>query len=247
MTPMRCRVRMACAALLLSCAASASAVEAACDGPDAVVLHPAAQATADARAYWLDAGSLRWPGKPVDGRYRLLASADAALRTSPGTVASGIDWFLNNTSLGKLLSDEVTGFYSRFDIGLIGALPGNPHGKGWIERWFRTVRDKHDKFFAGGQVYCGDDMAQETNRRLSADLNKKEPTRKLPSMREYVASFMRWLEHYHQQPRQALLIAAHRRQRRHVARRVRFSGKQPAYQGDQHSPFEPAEHRRMQQ
>lgn len=104
----------------------------------------------------------------------------------------------------KLLSDEVTGFYSRFDIGLIGALPGNPHGKGWIERWFRTVRDKHDKFFAGGQVYCGDDMAPETNRRLSADLNKKEPTRKLPSLREYVASFTRWLDHYHQQPQDKL-------------------------------------------
>jgi len=104
----------------------------------------------------------------------------------------------------KMLSDEVTGFYSRFDIGMIGALPGNPHGKGWIERWFRTVRDKHDKFFAGGQVYCGDDMAPETNRRLSADLNKKEPTRKLPSLREYVASFTAWLDHYHNQPQDKL-------------------------------------------
>ena len=104
----------------------------------------------------------------------------------------------------KLLSDETTGFYSRFDIGLIGALPGNPHGKGWIERWFRTVRDKHDKFFADGMVYCGDDMAQETNRRLSADLAKKVPTRTLPSLREYVASFTRWLDHYHQQPQDKL-------------------------------------------
>lgn len=104
----------------------------------------------------------------------------------------------------KMLSDEVTGFYGRFDIGVIGALPGNPHGKGWIERWFRTVRDKHDKFFAGGQVYCGDDMAAETNRRLSADLNKAVPTRKLPSLREYVASFTAWLDHYHQQPQDKL-------------------------------------------
>lgn len=104
----------------------------------------------------------------------------------------------------KLLSDETTGFYSRFDIGLIGALPGNPHGKGWIERWFRTVRDKHDKFFADGMVYCGDDMAQETNRRLSADLAKKVPTRTLPSLRDYVASFTRWLDHYHNQPQDKL-------------------------------------------
>lgn len=105
MTSMRCRARMACAALLLSSSAGASAVEVACDGPDAVVLHPAAQATADARAYWLDAGSLRWPGKPADGRYRLLASADAALRTSPGTVASGIDEALALAPAGAPAAD----------------------------------------------------------------------------------------------------------------------------------------------
>lgn len=102
----------------------------------------------------------------------------------------------------KLLSDEATGFYSRFDIGLIGALPGNPHGKGWIERFFRTVRDKHDKFFAGGAVYCGDDMAPETNRRLSADLAMGR--RQLPSLKQYVDSFTQWLEHYHNTPQDKL-------------------------------------------
>lgn len=98
----------------------------------------------------------------------------------------------------KLLTDEATGFYSRFDIGVIGALPGNPHGKGWIERFFRTVRDKHDKFFAGGAVYCGDDMAQEVNRRLSADLAMGR--RELPSLKQYVDSFTAWLDHYHDTP-----------------------------------------------
>lgn len=102
----------------------------------------------------------------------------------------------------KLLADENTGFYARFDIGMIGALPGNPHGKGWIERFFRTVRDKHDKFFAGGQVYCGDDMAPEINRRLSADLAMGRRT--LPSLQQYVDSFSLWLEHYHDQPQDKL-------------------------------------------
>lgn len=102
----------------------------------------------------------------------------------------------------RLLSDETTGFYARFDIGVIGALPGNPHGKGWIERFFRTVRDKHDKFFAGGSVYCGDDMAPEVNRRLSADLAMGR--RQLPSLRQYVESFTAWLEHYHDQPQDKL-------------------------------------------
>ncbi len=102
MTSMQRRARMACAALLLSSSAGASAVEVACDGPDAVVLHPAVQVTSDARAYWLDADTLRWPGKPVDGRYRLLASANAALRTSPGTVASGFDQALALAPAGAL-------------------------------------------------------------------------------------------------------------------------------------------------
>ncbi|ARV17386.1 hypothetical protein AEP_00424 [Curvibacter sp. AEP1-3] len=102
----------------------------------------------------------------------------------------------------RLLSDESTGFYARMDIGVIGALPGNPHGKGWIERFFRTVRDKHDKFFASGQVYCGDDMAPETNRRLSADLSMGRRT--LPSLQSYVDSFTAWLDHYHSQPQDKL-------------------------------------------
>lgn len=102
----------------------------------------------------------------------------------------------------RLLSAESTGFYDRFDIGVIGALPGNPHGKGWIERFFRTVRDKHDKFYDGGKVYCGDDMAPEVNRRLSADLAMGRRT--LPSLKSYVDSFTTWLEHYHHQPQDKL-------------------------------------------
>lgn len=135
--------------------------------------------------------------------YSTLFALSHAMRTQDHVPA----WVYIDQGAGyraKMLSDEVTGFYSRFDIGLIGALPGNPHGKGWIERWFRTCRDKHDKFFAGGQVYCGDDMAPETNRRLSADLNKKEPTRRLPSLAEYVASFMEFLEGYHNTPQDKL-------------------------------------------
>lgn len=98
----------------------------------------------------------------------------------------------------KMLVDENTGWYNKFGIGVIGALPGNPHGKGWIERWFLTVRNKHDKLFAGGQVYCGDDMAPEINRRLSAEIAAGKRT--LPSLQEYVASFRAFLEQYHNEP-----------------------------------------------
>lgn len=102
----------------------------------------------------------------------------------------------------KMLVDENTGWYNKFGIGVIGALPGNPHGKGWIERWFLTVRNKHDKLFAGGQVYCGDDMAPEINRRLSAEINSGKRT--LPSLQEYVASFRAFLDRYHNEPMKVL-------------------------------------------
>ncbi|MCG5260400.1 transposase [Cupriavidus gilardii] len=102
----------------------------------------------------------------------------------------------------KLLNDEATGFYSRFEMDVIGALPGNPHGKGWIERWFRTVRDHHDKFFAGGQVYCGNDMAEEVNRRLSSDV--KAGKRKLPSLADYAASLSQFIHEYNHTPMDVL-------------------------------------------
>lgn len=102
----------------------------------------------------------------------------------------------------KMLVDENTGWYGKFGIGVIGALPGNPHGKGWIERWFLTVRNKHDKLFAGGQVYCGDDMAPEINRRLSAEINAGKRT--LPSLHDYVASFRAFLDRYHNEPMDVL-------------------------------------------
>jgi putative transposase len=102
----------------------------------------------------------------------------------------------------KMLTDEATGWYGKFDIAVIGALPGNPHGKGWIERWFRTVRDKHDKFFADGLVYCGDDMAPEINRRLSAELASGKRT--LPSFAQYVDSFRAFLDQYHNEPMDSL-------------------------------------------
>lgn len=102
----------------------------------------------------------------------------------------------------KLMSDETTGFYERFSMSVIAALPGNPHGKGWIERWFRTVRDHHDKFFFDGMVYCGGDMAPEVNRRLSSDIENGK--RKIPSLASYVASLTQFIDEYNNTPMESL-------------------------------------------
>ncbi len=82
--------------LLLALAALAAtpalATTADCDG-DAVArtLHAATYTATDARAYWLDAAHLKWPGVAGPGRYRLYYSAHAALRVAGGARVSGAD------------------------------------------------------------------------------------------------------------------------------------------------------------
>ena len=102
----------------------------------------------------------------------------------------------------KLMSAESVGFASRMGIDIMAAHPGNPHGKGWVEWFFRKLRDEHDKFFAGGATYCGDDMADETNRRLSVEV--KRGTRTLPHFYDYKASLMAYLQRVSHEPRDVL-------------------------------------------
>ncbi|WP_189455975.1 alpha-1,6-glucosidase domain-containing protein [Cognatilysobacter bugurensis] len=61
-----------------------------CDAPaPARTLAPVADARTDARAYWLDAQWLQWPGKPADGRYRLVHSPEATLQAAAGGPVRG--------------------------------------------------------------------------------------------------------------------------------------------------------------
>ena len=69
-----------------------AALRADCDARDTVrVLQRAVQAEGDARAYWLDARHLRWPGAPRAGRTRLYASAHGALHAAVGAPVAGAD------------------------------------------------------------------------------------------------------------------------------------------------------------
>ena len=61
----------------------------------------------------------------------------------------------------RMMSDDNVGFYQRAGIvEVIHALPGNPHGKGWIERFFRSMKDDFLKL-EFPQFYCGTDAAPE--------------------------------------------------------------------------------------
>ena len=83
--------RRICLALALLATAPVRAAIADCDGDIARTLHPVVHAATDARAYWLDAGTLRWPNMPATAGYRLYASADARLQVVAGQPVRGAD------------------------------------------------------------------------------------------------------------------------------------------------------------
>ena len=111
---------MAMLAMLASPAVHAHAPSAACDAADtadtATMLHPAAEAARDARAYWLDRRLIQWPGVAVDGhavdsRFRLYASATAALRIEPGQAVRGAD---RSVALDAVKAELPTALAERF-------------------------------------------------------------------------------------------------------------------------------------
>lgn len=95
----------------------------------------------------------------------------------------------------KLMSDDAVGFYARTGIQqIIHSIPGNPHGKGWIERFFRIMRDDFLKLWMP-QFYCGPDMAAEVLNRTVREV--KAGRMQLPTLEEFTNAFNAWLERYH--------------------------------------------------
>jgi pullulanase-type alpha-1,6-glucosidase len=88
-------MRAALGATLLAAGATASAQEASrtdCDSPGhARTLAAAPHTATDARAYWLDARTLQWPGMAPGARYRLVHSSRAALKAGAGARVGGAD------------------------------------------------------------------------------------------------------------------------------------------------------------
>lgn len=102
----------------------------------------------------------------------------------------------------KLMSDTSTGFYDRFGISTCWSIPGNAKGKGLVEGWFGYFRNHHDKFWNGGQDYCGHDQAAETNRRMTDKI--RSGARQLLSFEEYKSSVGQFIEAYNARPKKGL-------------------------------------------
>ncbi len=91
------RARKWMQSLTLACAfagalpAMAAMTAADCDGEANATLQPAAYRATDARAYWLDASTMRWPKMPSDARYRLYVAPDAGLKVERGQPVQGAE------------------------------------------------------------------------------------------------------------------------------------------------------------
>jgi putative transposase len=99
----------------------------------------------------------------------------------------------------KMMNDESTGFYSRFNMQTMFSIPGNAKGKGQIERFHRTIRDRYDKTL---ESYCGDDMSGDVLRKLLIDVNRG--VKKLPTLDTYMHGFANFITAYHNKVHSAL-------------------------------------------
>ena len=98
----------------------------------------------------------------------------------------------------KLMDDELTGFYARAGVQqIIHAIPGNPHGKGWVERTFRIIKDVFLKLWRH-EFYCGTDAAQEVLKKTTAEC--KAGRMHPPSLAEFTQAFNEWIARFHNRP-----------------------------------------------
>lgn len=96
------------------------------------------------------------------------------------------------------MDDLVCGFYQRAGVQqIIHAIPGNPHGKGWIERFFRTAKEDFLKLWMP-EFYCGHEMADEVRQAIVREV--KAGRLAPPSVHAFADAFNAWLDRYHARP-----------------------------------------------
>ncbi|TNC80697.1 MAG: hypothetical protein C9356_12415 [Oleiphilus sp.] len=96
----------------------------------------------------------------------------------------------------KIMSDEAIGFYNRFNIQTIFAIPGNAKAKGQVERFFRTMERDYGVSF--GEAFCGEGHSKEVARVWYREVKAKR--KKAPTLGQWCDGFTKWLENYHNRP-----------------------------------------------
>lgn len=150
---------------------------------------------------WIDVRSryiVGWYMSVAESSFSTLFSLSHALITHDH-VPAGLHIDNGSGFKSHMMNNESTGFYSRFDLSVMFSIPGHPQGKGQIERWFRTLRDKFDKTF---ESYCGHDMAPDAIKKLLDDVKKGK--KQLPSLQTYLDGLKKFIDFYNTKKHSAL-------------------------------------------
>lgn len=98
----------------------------------------------------------------------------------------------------KLTEIEETSYYFRAGVQqVIHSIPHNPKGKGHVERFHRSVKDRFLKLWKP-EFYCGTDMADEVLNRVVREVKAKRLT--LPSLAEFITDYEAWIDEYNHGP-----------------------------------------------
>lgn len=114
--------------------------------------------------------------------------APALVHTDPG---SGFT--------ARVIADAETGFFARFSIDMIEALPGNARGKGLVEGWFRWFEERLGKKF---ETFCGHCRTDDDLRALTQKVKRGDL--RLPSLTEYSAAIRDYVRFYNNNPQDEL-------------------------------------------
>ncbi len=100
--------------------------------------------------------------------------------------------------INQFTADEVSGFYARAGVqDVVRTIPGNPHGKGHVEQFFRIMKDDFLRLWQP-QFYCGSGADPDALGKTVNDC--KHGRAQPPSLAEFVAAFNHWLTRYHARP-----------------------------------------------
>ena len=99
----------------------------------------------------------------------------------------------------RMMTDEVSGWCSKFSVRFMPALPGNARGKGLIEGFFKHYEARMGKLF---DTYCGHCRTDDALSRLRARIKRGEL--KLPTFLEYYAAVNWYVGAYNREPQEAL-------------------------------------------
>jgi len=99
--------------------------------------------------------------------------------------------------VNKNNDDETVGFLSTLGIRHKKSIPGNAHGKGWVERFFRIIKEDFLKV-EFSMFYVGSDMSPDVEKQVFALANSGRI--QLPSVSEFAARFNDWLDRKAKRP-----------------------------------------------